>query len=74
MVARYFKLMWIGRLCGSLSNPWLLAYAISTIISCWLGCSLLIRMFKVKVNSTISVLFVCLFDLIFYVPSTIFQL
>ena len=35
-------------------------YAISTIISCWLGCSLLIRMFKVKVNSTISVLFVCL--------------
>ena len=31
-----------------------------TIISCWLGYSLLIRMFKVKVNSTISVLFVCL--------------
>ena len=49
-----------NRLCGSLGHPWLLAYAISTIISRLLGCSLLLRMFKVKVNSTISVLFVCL--------------
>ena len=26
-----------GRFCGSLRHPWLLAIAISTIISCWLG-------------------------------------
>ena len=52
-----------GRLCGSLSKPLVLAYVISTIILRWLGCSLLIRMLQIKINSTISVVFVW-FDLI----------
>ena len=50
-----------GRLCGSLSKPLVLAYVISTIISCWLGCSLLIRMLQIKINSTVVFVW---FDLI----------
>ena len=44
-----------GRFCGSLRHPWLLAYAISTIISCWLGCSLLIQMFKLNTFTLLAI-------------------